>query len=185
MGHLFEILKQDWPQLVFVVAGLSFIFLIEFLSDKLRQRQLSRIAARHGYDFIEKDTSNAAPFFENFLPVMPYRRYQVDSVANIMPGTIEGIDFIYFEQSLSLAPGVYIGSTKGDGYTRSVVAVNTSGYDDFEVKLATNQEINMKQMGDWIYFWQSERKVIPVKKVERFLAEITDTVKVGLGKTMI
>ena len=94
-------------------------------------------------------------------------------------------EFYYFEQELSLADGFYIGSVKNDSFTFSAVALDGSRAGYFEARLELDQKLNMKQQGEWIYFWCDDRKTIPARKLERFLAEVADTVKAGLGKTVI
>src|ERR1700743_1590587 len=145
MKSLIEFLKRDWPLVAILAGWFVFKSFVSFFAIKFRQKRLSQFAERHGFRFTEKDTSGIAPFFEKFLPVVPYRSYEVIAVANIIQGKIEEVEFSYFEQSLSVA------------YTCSAIAVNTSGSGDFEIQL--NQEFNKKQIGEWIYFWPDDRKV--------------------------
>ena len=107
MGYLIQILKHDWPLIMSMAATGLAGFFADFLLNRFRVKPLSRFAAQKGYQFIATDKSKAAPFFENFIPVIPHRRYEVVGAVNIIQGEIAGVEFYYFEQQLSLPDGFY------------------------------------------------------------------------------
>ena len=88
MGYLIQILKHDWPLIMSMAATGLAGFFADFLLNRFRVKRLSRFAAQKGYKFIATDTSKAAPFFENFIPATPYRRYEVVGAVNIIQGEI-------------------------------------------------------------------------------------------------
>ncbi len=185
MEHLVEILKRDWPLIALIIGWSVLKSFAHFLSNQLHQKLLSRFAAQKGYKFIATDTSNAAPFFETFVPAFPYRQYRVAKVENIIQGELAGVEFFCFEQSLSVATGRTTGSANDGSYTSSAIAMNLSGKNDFEIKLILNQELSMKKMGEWIYFWPDDLKVVPVRRLEHFIRDVTDGVKTGSRKGLV
>jgi len=166
-------------------AGLAYLILSEWISDKRRRRILSGLAAAQGYEFAEEDTSQSEPFCENLAAWHILRRFEIHKVENILRGTVSGTDFAYFEQYMTAAIGsiAFRGrhGFKLDPYVQSVMAVAIPADAHFEWEPADHQDIKVKRRGDWVYFWPPETQ-IAAKNVESFLNQVFEFVQAGLKK---
>lgn len=169
-----------------VAAGLAYLIVSEWISDKRRRRILSGLAAAKGYEFAEVDTSQSEPFFENLATWHILRRFEIDKVENILRGTVNGTEFAYFEQYMiaasgSIAFGGRFGGNKLNNYIQSVMAVAIPAAEHFEWEPADHQNIKVKRNGGWVYFWLPATQIAP-KKVASFLAQVFELVQAGLKK---
>ena len=108
-------------------------------------------------------------------------------MSNILRGKFEGIAFVYFEQSLtaatgSIAFGRRVSSNKLGSDSQSVVALEIPESTHFEFDPESHKKVKVRRIGKWMYFLPSKPHVIPVRKLEKFLAEISSIFKAGLGK---
>jgi hypothetical protein len=126
------------------------------------------------------------------------RRFEISQVSNILRGKIEDIDFVYFEQSLTATAGsmAFGGNAinKLGPYSQSVVALEIPESTHFEFDSESHKNVKIRRIGKWMYFlpikpagvWlfssPREHIVLPVRKLEEFLAEISSIFKVGLRK---
>lgn len=166
-------------------AGLAYLIVSQWISDKRRRRILSGLAAAQGYEFAEDDTSQSEPFFENLATWHILRRFEIHKVENILRGTVSGIDFAYFEQYMIASIGSIAFSgrhgSKLDPYVQSVMAVAIPAAAHFAWEPADHPDIKAKRNGDWVYFWPPEMH-IAAKEVELFLAQVFGLVQAGLKK---
>lgn len=167
-------------------AGLAYLIVSQWISDKRRRRILSRLAAAQGYEFAEDDTSQSKPFFENLATWHILRRFEIYKVENILRGTVSGTEFAYFEQYMTAARGSIAfsggyGSYKLSPYVQSVMAVAIPPAAHFEWEPADHPDIKAKRSGDWVYFWPPETQ-IAAKNVKSFLAQVFGLVQAGLKK---
>jgi hypothetical protein len=169
-----------------LAAGLAYLIVSEWISDKRRRRILSGLAAARGYEFVEEDTSQSEPFFENLATWHILRRFEIHKVKNILHGPVNGTEFAYFEQHMiaangSIALGGRHGGNKLNNYVQSVMAVAIPGAANFEWEAADHQNIKVKRNGDWVYFWPPKTQ-IAAKNVESFLAQVFELVQAGMKK---
>jgi len=180
-------MKQFLTMLLIAVAGYVLLQIAGAVGDWRRWRQLTRFAVSYGYTMAREDTSNSAPFFQNLSEWHLLRRFEISQVSNILRGKIEGIDFVYFEQSFTAAMGSIAfsgryGSHKLDPYSQSVVALEVPESTHFEFDPENHKNVKVRRIGNWVYFFPSQPYVIPVRELEKFLAEISSIFKAGLGK---
>jgi|SRR5579864_539334 len=180
-------MKQFLTMLLIAFAGYVVISITDALTGWRRWRQLTRFASSHGYSLTREDTSNSAPFFQNFSSQHLLRRFEISQVSNILRGKIEDIDFVYFEQSFTAATGsitfgARYGRNKLDSYSQSIVALEIPESTHFEFDPESHKKVKMRWIGNWMFFLPSKPDVIPVRKLEEFLAEISSILKVGLRK---
>ena len=166
-------------------AGLAYLIVSEWISDKRRRRILSHLASAQGYEFAEDDTSQSEPFFENLATWHILRQFEIKKVENILRGTVSGTEFAYFEQYMIAASGsiAFAGRhpNKLSNYVQSVMAVAIPAAAHFEWEPTDHPDIKAKRSGDWVYFWPPETQ-IAAKKVESFLAQVFGLVQAGLKK---
>ena len=166
-------------------AGVAYLLVSSWISGNRRRRTLSRLAASQGYEFVEEDTNQSGPFFENLATWHLLRRFEVRKVENILRGTMGGMEFAYFEQWMTPAPGsIAFGGknvNKLSNYIQSVIAVAIPAAAHFEWEPADGRAIKVKRNGDWVYFWPPETQ-IAAKSVEPFLAQVFEFVQAGLKK---
>jgi hypothetical protein len=179
-------MKQFLTMLLIAVAGYVLLSIAGAVADWRRWRQLTRFAASHGYTLDRRDTSNSAPFSQNLSSWRILRRFEISQVSNILRGKIENIDFIYFEQSMSAVTGsIAFGgnaSNKLGPYSQSIVALEIPESTHLEFAPESHKKVKVRRIGDWMYFLPSKPHVIPVRKLEKFLAEISSIFKAGLEK---
>lgn len=180
-------MKQFLTMLLIAIAGYVLLSIAGGVADWRRWRQLTRFAASHGYTLAREDTSNSAPFFQNLSSWHLLRRFEISRVSNILRGKIEDIDFVYFEQSLtaatgSIAFGGRYSSNKLDSYSQSVVALKIPEFTHFKLDPESHKNVKIWRTGNWMYFLFSKLHLIPVRKLETFLAEISSILKAGLEK---
>lgn len=169
-----------------VAAGLAFLIISDWISDKRRRRILSGLAAARGYKFAEDETSQSEPFVENLSTWHLLRRFEINKVENILRGTVTGTEFVYFEQYMvassgSIAFSGRYGSFKLSPYVQSVMAVAIPAAAHFAWEPADHPDMKAKRNGDWVYFWPPEMH-IAAKDVESFLAQVFGLVQAGLKK---
>ncbi|HLK06717.1 MAG TPA: hypothetical protein VKV30_02190 [Candidatus Angelobacter sp.] len=192
-------MKQFLIMLLIAFAGYVVLSITDALTGWRRWRQLTRFAASHGYTLDQRDTSNSAPFFQNLSSWHLLRRFEIRQVSNILRGKIEDIDFVYFEQSLTATTGsVAFGGRSGSGklgaYCQSIVALEIPESTHFEFDPESHKNLQVRRIGKWMYFlpikpagvWlfssPREHIVLPVRKLEEFLAETSSIFKAGLEK---
>jgi hypothetical protein len=104
------------------------------------------------------------------------KAHKVGRASNIIQGSINGLRFIYFEKTLI--------EISEDGEekpvaTRSVVSIAHSTGQQFESGLAFDKELPFYRENDGICFWWNDAvslsKAIPLKKLDRWLADIAST----------
>ena len=167
-------------------AGIAYLILSEWISDKRRRRILSGLAAAQGYEFAEDGTSRSEPFCENLAAWHILRRFEIHKVENILRGTVAGTEFAYFEQYMipaigSIAFGGRHVGNKLDPYVQSVMAVAIPAAAHFEWEPADHQDMKVRRNGDWVYFWPPETQIV-AKNVESFLQQVFEFVQAGLKK---
>lgn len=168
------------------VAGLAYLIVSEWISDKRRRRILSGLAAAQGYEFAEHGAGQSKPFCENLAAWHILRRFEIHKVENTLRGTVAGIEFAYFEQYMIAASGSIAfagrhGGNKLNNYVQSVMAVAIPAAAPFEWEPADHQDMKVRRNGDWVYFWPPKTQ-IAAKNVESFMERVFELVQAGLKK---
>ncbi|HKD82707.1 MAG TPA: hypothetical protein VKH81_23655 [Candidatus Angelobacter sp.] len=160
---------------------LTCFLVYHFFSDRIRRRRLRGLAAAGGYSFVERETTDVAPYYENLAPGNPFRRYEVHSVENVIRGEIGDIAFAYFEQTMELADGLYVGRPVSQ-YSLSVVALEITADRHFDIPPEGYKHFLVKRIGDFIYFQPRKRNLIKTRKLGRALSEIIGLANAATAK---
>jgi hypothetical protein len=161
-----------------VVLGSIFEFLLKLLHRWIRRSRMARFARSHGWSFRAGEIGSAFPVPANIFSTEPSKAYKLSSAANVIRGSLHGLGFTYFEQTLIVDSGFSVGDAAG---TRSVVALYGSATESFESEAAFAKHLIFYCENENVYFlWNNSGSVpeaIPIKQLDQWLADIAGTFK--------
>jgi hypothetical protein len=163
------------------VLGLLLDSLFRFLKRWVRRSRVARVAESHGWSFLAEESGSGLGVPASICSTDPSKAYKLSSAANVIRGSLHGLGFTYFEKTLIVDSGFFVGETAG---TRSVVAVFGPATGSFESDTAFARHLIFYREKDSVYFlWNSQGadpEAIPVKQLDQWLADITGAFKVGV-----
>jgi hypothetical protein len=131
----------------------------------------------HGCSFCAEDDGVGIPVSVDIFSKNPSKEYKFGKTANIIQGSMQGLRFTYFEKAL-IEDGR---DSAEETATRSIVAIDNSANEHFESGEVFDKDLVFYRENGKICFWWNGNSsgVIPVKKLEQWLADIAGAFKTG------
>ena len=164
-----------------MLLGSLLDFLFKLLHRWIRRSRIAGLARSRGWSFRAEETGNALPVPANIFTAAPSKAYKLSQAVNIIRGSLNGLEFTYFEKTLIVDSGFFVGDSAG---TRSIVTVYGGATESFASDAAfASLLIFYRESGSIYFLWNSTDstpEAIPIKELEQWLADIAGTFKGGV-----